>query len=110
MIERSILALLLVGLLIGVIAVVKPFTTAILFGTRPSNRGMADALGSSATEATNHQIRTMALQPRPNLSGAGFYPAPRPYTRGLWFLVQVASYTQFPVTRPLSTYKGSICP
>jgi predicted PurR-regulated permease PerM len=32
MIERSILALLLVGLLIGVIAVVKPFTTAILFG------------------------------------------------------------------------------
>jgi predicted PurR-regulated permease PerM len=32
MIERGILALLLVGLLIGVIAVVKPFTTAILFG------------------------------------------------------------------------------
>jgi hypothetical protein len=32
MIERSILALLLVCLLIGVIAVVKPFTTAILFG------------------------------------------------------------------------------
>jgi len=32
MIERSILALLLVGLLIGVVAVVKPFTTAILFG------------------------------------------------------------------------------
>jgi predicted PurR-regulated permease PerM len=32
MIERSILTLLLVGLLIGVIAVVKPFTTAILFG------------------------------------------------------------------------------
>jgi predicted PurR-regulated permease PerM len=32
MIERSILVLLLVGLLIGVIAVVKPFTTAILFG------------------------------------------------------------------------------
>jgi predicted PurR-regulated permease PerM len=32
MIERSILALLLVGHLIGVVAVVKPFTTAILFG------------------------------------------------------------------------------
>jgi predicted PurR-regulated permease PerM len=32
MIERSIRALLLVCLLIGVIAVVKPFTTAILFG------------------------------------------------------------------------------
>ena len=32
MIERSILVLLLVGLLIGVTAVVKPFTTAILFG------------------------------------------------------------------------------
>jgi hypothetical protein len=32
MIERSILALLLVGLLIGVVAVVKPFTTAILLG------------------------------------------------------------------------------
>jgi predicted PurR-regulated permease PerM len=32
MIERAILVLLLVGLLIGVIAVVKPFTTAILFG------------------------------------------------------------------------------
>ena len=32
MIERNILALLLVGLLIGVVAVVKPFTTAILFG------------------------------------------------------------------------------
>ena len=32
MIERSILALLLVGLLIGVIPIVKPFTTAILFG------------------------------------------------------------------------------
>jgi len=32
MIQRSILALLLVGLLIGVVAVVKPFTTAILFG------------------------------------------------------------------------------
>ena len=32
MIERSILVLLVVGLLIGVIAVVKPFTTAILLG------------------------------------------------------------------------------
>jgi predicted PurR-regulated permease PerM len=32
LIERSILVLLLVGLLIGVLAVVKPFTTAILFG------------------------------------------------------------------------------
>jgi len=32
MIERSILVLLVVGLLIGVLAVVKPFTTAILFG------------------------------------------------------------------------------
>ena len=32
MIERNILALLLVGLLIGVVAVVKPSTTAILFG------------------------------------------------------------------------------
>src|ERR1700756_2908063 len=32
MIDRGILALLLIGLLIGVIAVVKPFTTAILFG------------------------------------------------------------------------------
>jgi predicted PurR-regulated permease PerM len=32
LIERGILVLLLVGLLIGVIAVVKPFTTAILFG------------------------------------------------------------------------------
>jgi predicted PurR-regulated permease PerM len=31
-IERSILVLLVVGLLIGVLAVVKPFTTAILFG------------------------------------------------------------------------------
>ena len=31
MIERSILVLLVVGLLIGVLAVVKPFTTAILF-------------------------------------------------------------------------------
>src|SRR6267142_5754149 len=32
MIERGILVLLVVGLLIGVLAVVKPFTTAILFG------------------------------------------------------------------------------
>jgi len=32
LIERSILVLLVVGLLIGVLAVVKPFTTAILFG------------------------------------------------------------------------------
>jgi predicted PurR-regulated permease PerM len=32
MIERSILVLLVVGLLTGVLAVVKPFTTAILFG------------------------------------------------------------------------------
>lgn len=32
LIERSILLLLVVGLLIGVLAVVKPFTTAILFG------------------------------------------------------------------------------
>jgi predicted PurR-regulated permease PerM len=32
MIERSVLVLLVVGLLIGVLAVVKPFTTAILFG------------------------------------------------------------------------------
>jgi predicted PurR-regulated permease PerM len=33
LIERSILVLLVVGLLIGVLAVVKPFTIAILFGT-----------------------------------------------------------------------------
>jgi len=32
LIERSILMLLVVGLLIGVLAIVKPFTTAILFG------------------------------------------------------------------------------
>ena len=32
LIERSILVLLVVGLLIGVLSVVKPFTTAILFG------------------------------------------------------------------------------
>ena len=32
MIERSILVLLFVGLFIGVLAIVKPFTTAILFG------------------------------------------------------------------------------
>ena len=32
LIERSILVLLVVGLLIGVLAVVKPFTTAILVG------------------------------------------------------------------------------
>src|SRR5208282_6099754 len=32
LIERSILVLLLVGLFIGVLAIVKPFTTAILFG------------------------------------------------------------------------------
>jgi predicted PurR-regulated permease PerM len=32
LIERSILVLLVVGLFIGVVAVVKPFTTAILFG------------------------------------------------------------------------------
>jgi predicted PurR-regulated permease PerM len=32
LIERSILVLLVVGLFIGVLAVVKPFTTAILFG------------------------------------------------------------------------------
>jgi predicted PurR-regulated permease PerM len=32
MIERSILVLLVVGLLVGVLAIVKPFTTAILFG------------------------------------------------------------------------------
>jgi predicted PurR-regulated permease PerM len=32
LIERSILVLLVFGLLIGVLAVVKPFTTAILFG------------------------------------------------------------------------------
>ena len=32
LIERSILVLLVVGLLIGVLAIVKPFTTAILFG------------------------------------------------------------------------------
>jgi len=32
LIERSILALLVVGLFIGVLTIVKPFTTAILFG------------------------------------------------------------------------------
>lgn len=32
MIERSILVLLVIGLFIGVLAIVKPFTTAILFG------------------------------------------------------------------------------
>jgi predicted PurR-regulated permease PerM len=32
LIERSILVLLVVGLIVGVLAVVKPFTTAILFG------------------------------------------------------------------------------
>src|SRR6201995_1884412 len=32
LIERSILVLLFVGLLVGVLAIVKPFTTAILFG------------------------------------------------------------------------------
>jgi predicted PurR-regulated permease PerM len=32
LIERTILVLLVVGLLIGVLAIVKPFTTAILFG------------------------------------------------------------------------------
>src|ERR1700758_1358211 len=32
LIERSILVLLVVGLAIGVLAIVKPFTTAILFG------------------------------------------------------------------------------
>src|SRR5271157_6013854 len=32
LIERSILVLLVVGLLIGVLAIVRPFTTAILFG------------------------------------------------------------------------------
>ena len=31
-IERGVLVLLVVGLLIGVLAIVKPFTTAILFG------------------------------------------------------------------------------
>ena len=36
MIERSILALLLVGLLIGVIAVVNPFTPAIRRSGRKS--------------------------------------------------------------------------
>jgi predicted PurR-regulated permease PerM len=32
LIERSILVLLFVGLVVGVLAIVKPFTTAILFG------------------------------------------------------------------------------
>lgn len=32
LIERSILVLLVIGLIIGVLAIVKPFTTAILFG------------------------------------------------------------------------------
>ena len=32
LIERSILVLLFVGLLVGVLAIIKPFTTAILFG------------------------------------------------------------------------------
>jgi predicted PurR-regulated permease PerM len=32
LIERSVLVLLMIGLVIGVLAVVKPFTTAILFG------------------------------------------------------------------------------
>jgi predicted PurR-regulated permease PerM len=32
LIERSILALLFIGLLVGVLAIVRPFTTAILFG------------------------------------------------------------------------------
>ncbi len=32
MVERGIVLLLVVGLLIGVLAIVKPFTTAILFG------------------------------------------------------------------------------
>src|SRR6478752_5614136 len=33
LIERSIVLLLAIGLLIGVVAVLRPFTTAILFGT-----------------------------------------------------------------------------
>lgn len=32
LIERSILVVLVIGLLVGVLAVVKPFTTAVLFG------------------------------------------------------------------------------
>ena len=32
LIERSVLVMLVIGLLVGVLAVVKPFTTAILFG------------------------------------------------------------------------------
>jgi len=32
LIERSILVLLVIGLFIGVLAIIKPFTTAILFG------------------------------------------------------------------------------
>lgn len=32
-IERGVLALILLGLLVGVLAILKPFTTAILFGT-----------------------------------------------------------------------------
>ena len=41
LIERSILVLLVLGLFIGVVAVVKPFTTAILLGGA-GNRGLAD--------------------------------------------------------------------
>ena len=33
LIERSVLVVLVIGLLVGVLVVVKPFTTAILFGT-----------------------------------------------------------------------------
>ena len=45
MIERSLLALLLVDLLIGVIAVVKPFTTAILFGAALATAVSAGSVG-----------------------------------------------------------------
>ena len=51
LIERSILALLVVGLFIGVLTIVKPFTTAILFGAALAAAALADASGSGRPRA-----------------------------------------------------------
>ena len=61
LIERSILVLLVVGLFIGVLAIIKPFTTAILFG---ATLATTDASGVGPSQhATPVGGRSLAVAP-----------------------------------------------
>jgi hypothetical protein len=79
LIERSILVLLFFGLLIGVLAVVKPFTTAILFGAARRPRPGRHIRPSSASGDAGVCLLAAGAQPdwravaRSDLGGAAWW-------------------------------------